>query len=182
MTFINQCARCKHYLGRRNCKAFSTQIPLDVFQNDVRHNHVLEGQKGTTLYEVKDSYQSLEKVLKEQEDRILNQKEDIERDLYNKLHEIVQKKIQTYNWEKFIIKIKIKQYGIDYILGLFNEKNEFVEVKNLPSEVIEKIKDFQYLRFLEENYKSSIIKFTIYPDKEIKIEQFRDILNWKHPE
>ncbi|MDD5724144.1 MAG: hypothetical protein PHY29_10475 [Syntrophales bacterium] len=51
--FIIKCNSCKHYLYNvegPDCKAFDV-IPKKILLGEITHDHIIEGQKGSYVYE-----------------------------------------------------------------------------------------------------------------------------------
>ena len=49
--YSEQCTFCKHVTGKRRCAAFPADIPLDVWLDEVNHDHVLKGQQNNIAFE-----------------------------------------------------------------------------------------------------------------------------------
>lgn len=61
---LSQCSSCKH-LDRENigwttrCPAFPKGIPFEVLETEVKHDVVIPGQTGETVYEVLPGYEDI---------------------------------------------------------------------------------------------------------------------------
>lgn len=52
--FKSQCATCRHYrIFEYSCRAFPGGIPEPILQGDKRHDAVMPGQEGDTVYSSK---------------------------------------------------------------------------------------------------------------------------------
>lgn len=53
MTFeLPKCETCKHKILGAGCSAFS-EIPDEIYYNDVEHDKIIDGQKGDFIFEEK---------------------------------------------------------------------------------------------------------------------------------
>lgn len=52
--YSSVCTRCKHFnLIEKNCRAFPVGIPDKLLSGEMKHDKVLSGQKGNTVFEAK---------------------------------------------------------------------------------------------------------------------------------
>jgi hypothetical protein len=56
-TTIPQCLECYHYITydyiNFKCEAFPVEIPENILRNKIKHNKILEGQKGNHIFKPK---------------------------------------------------------------------------------------------------------------------------------
>jgi hypothetical protein len=56
-TTIPQCFECYHYLKCNGinfrCEAFPVVIPENILKNKIKHNKIIEGQKGNYIFKPK---------------------------------------------------------------------------------------------------------------------------------
>ena len=56
-TTIPQCLECYHYIKYNGinfrCEAFPVEIPDNILRNKLKHNKIIEGQKGNYIFKPK---------------------------------------------------------------------------------------------------------------------------------